>query len=68
MRERVGLTEPYAEWIENWTSGAFREFVTELGALVDVHGAADSAERRVREVFDLERELWRWCYGGDAGS
>ncbi len=43
-------------------------FVTELGALADVHGAAESAERRVREVFDLERELWRWCYGGDAGS
>lgn len=69
VRDRVGLREPYAEWIENWTSDGFREFVTALGGLADDHGASDTAAGRlVREVFELERDLWRWCYDGNAGS
>ncbi len=68
VRRRVGLQEPYAVWIENWTSDAFRDFVEALGAIVDEHGDPDVVRRRAGEVFQLERELWRWCYEGDSGG
>ena len=64
VRERVGLREPYAKWIENWTSPAFREFVGALATIVDEHGDRDTARRRSLEVFELERELWAWCHHG----
>lgn len=67
VRRRVGLSEPYADWIENWTSVAFRDFVAELGAIVDDHGEPDAVRSRASEVFELERELWRWCFEGPAG-
>ncbi len=66
VRRRVGLQEPYATWIENWTSDAFRDFVAALGVLVDEHGDPEGVRRRAQEVFELERELWRWCYDGAA--
>lgn len=69
VRRRVGLQEPYASWIENWTSDEFRAFVGDLGAIVDEHGDPAAARRRAGEVFVLERELWRHCFEGDgAGS
>ena len=64
VRRRVGLREPYADWIENWTSDGFRDFVGALGAIVDAHGEPDAVRRRAGEVFRLERELWRWCFDG----
>ena len=65
VRRQVGLQEPYASWIENWTSDGFRAFVAELGAIVDEHGDPEAARRRAGEVFTLERELWRHCFEGD---
>lgn len=67
VRRRVGLSEPYADWIENWTSAGFRDFVAALGAIVDEHGDPDAVRHRASEVFALERELWRWCFQGEAG-
>lgn len=64
VRRRVGLREPYASWIENWTSDGFRGFVADLGAIVDEHGDPDAVRRRADEVFALERELWRHCFEG----
>ncbi len=66
VRRRVGLHEPYAGWIENWTSDGFRDFVAELGAVVDAHGDPDAIRRGADEVFALERDLWRHCFAGDA--
>ncbi|CAA9474214.1 MAG: hypothetical protein AVDCRST_MAG65-995 [uncultured Solirubrobacteraceae bacterium] len=66
VRRRVGLQEPYAVWIENWTGDAFRDFVDALGVIVDQQGSPDVVRRRAAEVFELERELWRWCFAGDA--
>ncbi len=68
VRRRVGLRGPYADWIENWTSDGFRDFVAALAAIVDAHGHPDAVRRRAAEVFALERELWRWCFerGGDS--
>lgn len=66
VRRRVGLQEPYASWIENWTSDGFRAFVAELGAIVDEHGDPGAAGRRAGEVLALERELWRHCFEGDS--
>jgi thiaminase/transcriptional activator TenA len=68
VRRRVGLQEPYAVWIENWTSDAFRDFVDALGVIVDEYGSPDVVRRRAAEVFELERELWRWCFEGDSGA
>lgn len=67
VRRRVGLREPYADWIENWTSDEFRGFVAALGAIVDQHGDPEAVRRRAAEVFVLERELWRWCHEGSGG-
>ncbi len=64
VRRRVGLHGPYADWIENWTSDAFRDFVAALGAIVDAHGDPDAVRRRAGEVFAFERQLWRWCFEG----
>ena len=64
VRRRVGLREPYAGWIENWTSDGFRDFVAELGAVVDAHGDAEAVRRSAGEVFALERDLWRHCFSG----
>lgn len=64
VRRRVGLREPYAAWIENWTSDGFRDFVAALGAVVDAHGDPEAVRRRAAEVFALERDLWRWCFEG----
>lgn len=64
VRRRVGLREPYASWIENWTSDGFRGFVADLGTIVDEHGDPDAVRRRADEVFALERELWRHCFEG----
>ena len=64
VRRRVGLRGPYADWIENWTSDGFRDFVAALGEIVDAHGDPDAVSRRAGEVFALERELWRWCFEG----
>ena len=64
VRRRVGLQEPYATWIENWTSDGFRDFVAALAAVVDAHGDPEAVRRRAAEVFALERELWRWCFEG----
>lgn len=66
VRRRVGLQEPYAVWIENWTSDAFRDFVAGLAEIVDEHGDPGTVRRRAAQVFELERELWRWCF--EAGS
>lgn len=68
VRRRVGLVEPHAGWIENWTSAEFRAFVDSLGAVVDAHGDPESAPRRTDAVMALERELWRWCFDGPAAS
>lgn len=68
VRRRVGLREPYADWIENWTSDAFRDFVGALGDVVDRHGDAEAVSRRALQVFALEQELWRWCFEGDADA
>ncbi len=68
VRRRVGLRGPYADWIENWTSDGFRDFVAALGAIVDAHGHPDAVRRRAGEVFTLERELWRWCFEGGGES
>jgi thiaminase len=64
VRRRIGLREPYAGWIENWTSDGFRAFVAALGALVDAHGDSSAMRRRTLEVLELERELWRFCHDG----
>ena len=68
VRRRVGLSEPYAEWIENWTSDGFRAFVDALAAIVDEHGDPAAVRRRSEEVFALERELWRWCFDGGGAA
>lgn len=65
VRESVGLTGTHAGWIENWTSDGFREFVRELGVLVDEHADPATARARALEVLELERELWRWCFTPD---
>ena len=64
VRRRVGLRGPYADWIENWTSDGFRDFVATLGTIVDAHGDPDAVSRRADEVFALERQLWQWCFEG----
>ena len=66
VRRRVGLREPYADWIENWTSDGFRDFVDRLAAIVDRHGDPEAVRRRAAEVFELEQQLWRWCFEGGA--
>lgn len=64
VREAVGATGRHADWIENWTSGGFRAFVGDLGALVDQYADEDSARSAAEQVLELELELWRWCHDG----
>lgn len=68
VRERIGLTGPYAPWIENWTSAGFAAFVDALGRLVDAYGDPGAGAALAAEVFVLEREFWRMCWEGPAVS
>jgi thiaminase len=68
VRRRAGLREPYADWIENWTSDGFRDFVAELAEIVDRHGDPEAVRRHAGEVFAYEQQLWRWCFQGPGGT
>lgn len=71
VRRLSGLTEPYAEWVTNWTSEQFAAYVDWLGSRVDEHAfaASDETKAQQRRVFartvEFEVAFWDACWEVD---
>ena len=61
---------PYRDWIDNWTSEAFRGFVADLGGELDALAGSPSAAvaERLGRVFAgavrFELAFWEMCWRG----
>jgi thiaminase/transcriptional activator TenA len=54
---------PYREFIERWSSPAFRQYVASLEALVDQHPHA-AAQEHFHRVLEHERDFWKMSWEG----
>jgi len=54
---------PYREFIERWSSPAFRQYVGALEALVERHPHRD-AQEQFNHVLEHERDFWRMSWEG----
>ena len=63
---------PYRDWIDNWTSEAFRGFVADLGGELDALAGSPSpaVAERLGQVFTgavrFELAFWEMCWRGQA--
>jgi thiaminase len=63
---------PYRDWIDNWTSEAFRAFVADLGGELDALAGSPSpaVAERLGRVFTgavrFELAFWEMCWRGQA--
>ncbi|MGH7856079.1 MAG: hypothetical protein ACREQY_02025, partial [Candidatus Binatia bacterium] len=59
-----GLRGPFADWVTNWTSDAFRAYVAWIGERLDGAAAAESSDvlddlrDTFHEAVDYEVRFW----------
>lgn len=68
VRERAAADSPYRRFIDNWSSPAFRDYVTQIAALLDRLAGDDPgalARRAFRRVVRFELRFWDAVHAGE---